>query len=158
MSAFKKSAFPIAIILLLGLQFQCERARASDSTELRGIINAKSKLEIERQVEKSNQNHDLDRVRAKCEAQISLKLVPVACFDVLKRETSLGLITPDHAHRAFQSMEALCLRSASSARVISRVPDANLPPSCRRVLEERSEDLEYKGLTIDPVSVFRQRF
>jgi hypothetical protein len=160
MNHFEKISVPLAIVVLLGIQIQCERAHADvrDGADLRSIFAATSIAELGRNSPARAANADLARERALCSSQIELKIVPVSCFDVLARESSLGLINDRRRAQSERFLNDLCVRAAKASRVPLHADSKSLSENCRTAMNTKTDDIEYTRSEKDPASVFRQRF
>ncbi len=156
MNHFEKISVPFALMVLLGLQFHCERARANESFQ--SLMKAKNATELDKSVELLRIEDELQNLKLRCEAQIALRIAPISCFSLIEREFALGRLTNAKKGRAIVWLDELCSASKMANSGLTAAELEKTSERCRQSLKVSADDLEYKKASRDPVSVFRQRF
>lgn len=118
-----------ALIVMLGLQLTCERARADDL--LRGLMVSRSVDEIESRV--AGARAQAMKTLA-CRMQLKRKRMPLSCFELHGMSRT--------------KLDALCLSAVESSRDFDELEKASrhsaIGDRCRRSARERKEDLAYQ--------------
>lgn len=127
--------------------------------DLSDLLRAKSPIALSLV---SERHRLLDSKRAVCSARLKSHGSPSSCFQVLKLEEQIGLLTRAQAddQRAWLTKACEANAKASSAwdELETWQADALVPESCRRFARERLSDLKYQAESGSPQNLFERRF
>jgi hypothetical protein len=139
-----------------------EYFRNHDWPALRAILLMKAK-NLNEMDEKLAKLNVVIREHEVCQQQLSMKSVPLKCFDVLQSEKSLGLITSEQLRGMFDLLDKVCEEAVRDIRTLEDLrfeglKKRTISPKCRTALAQRFDILRYKAVESNPGAVFDLRW
>ncbi len=139
-----------------------EYFRAQDWSALKAmmLLKAKSVREMD---SKLKVLEEMIREHEVCQQQLSLKSVPLKCFDVLETEKTMGLINKTQSKDMYELLDKVCgeaVRSILSLEDLrfEGLKKRTISPKCRTALAQRLDVLRYKSVESNPRAVFELRW
>ncbi len=104
--------------------------------------------------------HALENRKEECDIQLRHEMLPTSCFEVIRLEKKLSLLSNDKYLETRSWLTDNCIDRASQIKEINhQIRNLNsLPPKCLELVREKMGDQHYRDITLNPVALFKQRF
>ncbi len=149
------------IPLLIATNAHCESiskiSESSSDLRLSRIIRASN---LESLKSKSLEIKRLENQKEECDIQLRYEMLPSSCFEVIRLEKKMSLLSPKKYQETFVWLTENCIDRASQLKKISRTAAQTgaLPDKCLELVHRKIADQFYRDVTMNPVALFKQRF
>lgn len=134
-----KMFWPLSFIFCA---FSFNEAHSTSSTFTKSLMHSRTPMELHSAIER---RQNLDILRLSCRLELKETLIPVSCFELLRRKG--GQIESIKKDKLMLRLNQLCARAILADHFPQKLqPSAELSPECRARLSAAIQIRDYRNL------------